>query len=46
MIPLSSPNRANKRKNKRGGGCAMCKPWKHGWADRFKKREKDRRERL
>jgi len=33
----SHPNRLNARKNKTGGGCRMCKPWKHKWEHKFKK---------
>lgn len=30
------PNRPNARKNKPGGSCRMCKPWKHKWENKFK----------
>jgi hypothetical protein len=41
-IYLKHPNRANKRKNKQGSGCKMCKPWKGEWEPRFKKKERVR----
>lgn len=28
--------RANKRKDKPGSGCKMCKPWKGKWDKKFK----------
>jgi len=40
---LSSPNRKNARKNKPGGGCKMCKPWKGKWESRFSVKEKAKR---
>ena len=27
---MRHPNRDSKTKNKKGAGCALCKPWKHG----------------
>ena len=37
-------NRPNKRKDKKGGGCKMCKPHKGKWAPFFKPKEKALRE--
>jgi len=37
---MTHPNRPNKRKEKTGGGCAMCKPHKHTWEHRFKKKDR------
>lgn len=35
-------NRANKYKDRRSSGCAMCKPYKHGWESKFKIKVKSR----
>lgn len=35
-------NRHNKRKQKKGCGCKMCKPHKGIWAHFFKRKERDR----
>ena len=37
---IAKPNRANKRKMKKGCGCKMCKPHKGKWAHFFKKKER------
>ena len=37
-------NRPNKRKQKQGSGCKMCKPWKGRWASRFKDKDKSEME--
>jgi len=37
---VSHPNRIRARKNKPGGSCRMCKPWKHKWENKFKERER------
>lgn len=29
---MNHPNRVNKYKDNKGSSCAMCKPFKHGWA--------------
>ena len=29
-----------KYKDKKSSGCAMCKPWKHGWGDKLKIRDR------
>lgn len=26
-------------RDKKSSGCAMCKPWKHGWSEKFKDKE-------
>ena len=36
MVRISHPNRANKRKLKKGSGCKSCKPHKGRWAPFFK----------
>jgi len=40
MTQISHPNRLNTRKDKKGSGCAMCKPWKHKWESFFTPKEK------
>jgi len=40
-MKISHPNRPNKRKNKKGGGCKMCKPHKGKWGSRLKERDKN-----
>ena len=40
MNLFRNPNRANKRKQKKGAGCKMCKPWKGKWEAFFKLKEK------
>lgn len=34
---IRHPNRPRKIKDKKSGGCAMCKPHKHGWRGGRKK---------
>jgi hypothetical protein len=43
-MTLSHPNRPNARKNKPGGSCRMCKPWKHVWEHKFKDKDREERE--
>jgi len=31
-----------KYKDKKSSGCAMCKPWKHGWAPKHKPKDRAR----
>ena len=40
MTIISHPNRPNKRKQKKGRGCKMCKPHKGKWDSFFKSKEK------
>ena len=44
-MKIAHPNRANKTKNKKGSGCALCKPHKHGWDHAFKNKERAIRKR-
>ena len=37
------PNRANARKSKVGGSCAMCKPHKHKWEHKFKAKNRNKK---
>lgn len=37
---LTHSNRINKHKDKKSSGCAMCKPYKHGYAHSFKIKER------
>lgn len=30
---LRHPHRDRKIKDKKSSGCALCKPWKHGWTN-------------
>lgn len=31
-----------KYKNKKSSGCALCKPWKHGWEPKHKLKDRNR----
>jgi hypothetical protein len=42
-VILRHPNRPNKRKQKKGSGCKLCKPWKGKWAHQFKLKERTKR---
>ena len=42
-MKINKPNRANKRKFKKGSGCKMCKPHKGKWAPFFKNKEQQER---
>lgn len=39
MYQIEKPNRAHKRKLKKGSGCKMCKPHKGKWAPFFTDKE-------
>lgn len=39
-MKFSKPNRANKRKQKSGCGCKMCKPHKGKWSHFFKAKDR------
>ena len=39
---MKHPNRINKRKDKKGSGCAMCKPYKHRWEHQFKLKDREK----
>ena len=38
-MQIAKPNRAHKRKFKKGSGCKMCKPHKGKWAPFFTDKE-------
>ena len=35
-----------KYKDKKSSGCAMCKPWKHGWEPKHKPKDRARLEQM